>query len=100
METDQRMRFVITGATGFIGGHVAEAAHERNHQVSALARPTSDIRELEKLGITVHRGEPDDAALARSTITEADVVVHCAAKVGDWGPVADYRRANVDNLRV
>ena len=27
------------------------------------------------------------------------MVVHCAAKVGDWGPVEDYRRANVEGLR-
>src|SRR5207302_2849511 len=29
----------------------------------------------------------------------ADYVVHCAAKVGDWGPVADYRAVNVEGLR-
>src|SRR5207253_4747470 len=29
----------------------------------------------------------------------ADVVVHCAAKVGDWGPVEEYRAINVEALR-
>ena len=28
-----------------------------------------------------------------------DVIVHCAAKVGDWGPVDDYRKVNVEGLR-
>src|SRR6516165_8311785 len=94
------MRFVITGATGFVGGHVAEACRERDQQVTAIARPTSDARDLERLGVTVMRGELSDPALVRSAVTEADIVVHCAAKIGDWGPVAEYRQANVENLRV
>ena len=28
-----------------------------------------------------------------------DAVVHCAAKVGDWGPVEEYRKVNVEGLR-
>src|ERR1043166_575636 len=94
------MRFVITGATGFIGGHVAEACHERDQQVVDIVRSGSDTALLEKLGITLVRGELSDPALVRSAVTEADVVVHCAAKVGDWGPVDDYRQVNVENLRV
>jgi nucleoside-diphosphate-sugar epimerase len=94
------MRFVITGATGFIGGHIAEACFERNQQVSALVRPTSKVQDLEKSGVTLVRGELSDPGLVRSAITEADVVVHCAAKVGDWGPVSEYHQANVENLRV
>jgi len=94
------MRFLITGATGFIGSHVAEACRERDQHVSALVRPTSDTRELESLGATLYRGELTDSALVRSAVIEVDVVVHCAAKLGDWGPVEEYRHVNVENLRV
>jgi nucleoside-diphosphate-sugar epimerase len=94
------MRYLITGATGFVGGHVARACHEHGHAVSVLCRPTSDTGELEKLGATVYRGELSDQALARRAVVDADVVVNCAAKVGDWGPVEEYRRVNVDGLRV
>src|ERR1051325_11462058 len=94
------MRFLITGATGFVGRHVAEACHERGHAISALVRPTSDTQELDRLGATLYRGEMSDPALARSAVTEADVVVHCAAKIGDWGPLSEYRQVNVENLRV
>lgn len=94
------MQVLITGATGFVGGHLVEACLERDHQVSALVRPTSNTAELEKLGVTLHRGDMQDAALVRSAVTEADVVVHCAAKVGDWGPIDEYRQVNVENLRV
>jgi nucleoside-diphosphate-sugar epimerase len=93
------MRYLITGATGFIGGHVAEACVERGHQVSTIARHGSDMTLLEPLGVTIHRGELSDAALVRQALEEADVVVHCAAKVGDWGLVEEYRAVNVDSLR-
>ena len=35
-----------------------------------------------------------------TTVPEVDAVIHCAAKVGDWGPQADYRRVNVDGTRI
>src|SRR6516225_4146914 len=93
------MHYLITGATGFIGGHVAEGCVERGHSVSTIARPGSDTGLLEPLGVTVHRGELGDAALVRRALQEVDVVVHCAAKVGDWGPVEEYRAVNVESLR-
>lgn len=94
------MRFLVTGATGFVGGHVVEACRERDQPVGAVVRPTSNTTELEKLGVTLYRGELNDAALLRSAVTEADVVVHCAGKVGDWGPLEEYRKVNVECLRV
>jgi nucleoside-diphosphate-sugar epimerase len=93
------MHYLITGATGFIGGHVAEVCVERGHRVSAIARQASDTSLLERLGVTVHRGELSDAALLRKAFEDVDVVVHCAAKVGDWGPVDEYRAVNVEGLR-
>ena len=35
----------------------------------------------------------------RAGVRGAEVVFHCAAKVGDWGPVEDYRAVNVEALR-
>ena len=93
------MRYLITGATGFVGGHIAEACERREQIVSAIVRPTSKTNDLEKLGAILYRGELSDANLLRQAVVEADVVVHCAAKVGDWGPVEPYRQVNVEGLR-
>lgn len=89
----------ITGATGFVGGHLAEACAARGWPVCALARASSDTSALERLGATILRGDLADGSAVRSALEGADVVFHCAAKVGDWGPVSDYRAVNVDALR-
>jgi nucleoside-diphosphate-sugar epimerase len=90
---------LITGATGFVGGHVAEACKARGLAVHAIARPGSDTSLLDRLGAVVHRGDITDGAVVRAAVAGADAVVHCAAKVGEWGPVEEYRAVNVDALR-
>jgi 2-alkyl-3-oxoalkanoate reductase len=93
------MHYFITGATGFVGGHIAQACAQQGHQVSAIARPGSDTQLLKSWGVTCHEGDFSDTDLMRRLLTEVDVVVHCAAKIGDWGRVEDYRRVNVDGLQ-
>lgn len=93
------MRYFITGGTGFVGSHLAEACIGKGHAVSTLARANSDVAGLEKLGVRIHRGDLTDAASIPPALADADVVVHCAAKVGDWGPTEAYRQVNVEGLR-
>ena len=90
---------LITGATGFVGGHVAEACSERGMSVRALARPGSDTSLLNRCHATVVPGDLGDADAIAKAVEGADYVVHCAAKVGDWGPVEDYRAVNVEGVR-
>lgn len=92
-------RYLITGATGFVGGHLAEACVSRGLAVSTIARPGSDTSLLDRLGVTIHRGDLTDTDTVRKAVDSADVVVHCAAKVGDRGAVEEYRAVNVDALR-
>jgi nucleoside-diphosphate-sugar epimerase len=67
--------------------------------VIALARATSDTGLLERMGCDVVRGDLTDPDALRQATHGVDVVVHCAAKVGDWGPVEEYRQVNVEGLR-
>ncbi len=90
---------LITGATGFVGSHLAEAAAARGWSVRALARLGSDTALLGRLGATLVAGDVRDPEGVRRALEGADVVFHCAAKVGDWGPVEDYRAVNVEALR-
>jgi nucleoside-diphosphate-sugar epimerase len=94
------MRTLITGASGFVGGHIADAVLRRGWPLHLLARPGSDLSRYEKEpNVTIVRGEMN-ASLVRQALQEVEAVIHCAAKVGDWGPTEDYRRANVEPLRV
>src|SRR5438105_4836092 len=90
---------LITGATGFVGSHFAEACAARGLGIRALVRTSTAAPLLEKLGAAIVRGDLSDAVAVRAAVTGADVVVHAAAKVGDWGATHDYRAVNVDGLR-
>lgn len=94
------MRYLITGATGFVGGHLAEACVHRQQELTAIVRASSNTSELEKLGAILYRGELSDPQMVRQAVNQADVIVHCAAKIGDWGPIDEYRQVNVECLRV
>ncbi len=91
--------YLITGATGFLGGHLAEACVARGIKVSTVARFDSDTSLLDRLGVTLYRGDFTDPQVVRQAVEPADVILHCAAKVGDSGPVDEYRAVNVEALR-
>ncbi len=90
---------LLTGATGFVGSHLAEACAARGWAVRSLVRAGSDTALLEQLGTELHRGDITDPDAVRKVVEGVEVVLHCAAKVGDWGPVEDYRAVNVEALR-
>jgi nucleoside-diphosphate-sugar epimerase len=90
---------LITGATGFVGSHLVEACAARGFAVRALARAGSDTSLLDRHNAAVVRGDVIDPTAVREAAEGADVVFHCAAKVGDWGPVDGYRAVNVEGLR-
>jgi nucleoside-diphosphate-sugar epimerase len=90
---------LITGATGFVGSHLAETCAARGLTVRALVRGGSDTALLERAGVTLARGDLQEPASLAAALAGIDVVFHCAALVGDWGPVDDYRRVNVEGLR-
>ena len=90
---------LLTGATGFVGSHVAEALARRGDTVRTLARAGSDTAFLQSLGVQIVPGDLTDANALKAAVEGVDVVVNCAAKVGDWGPVDGYRAVNVEGLR-
>jgi nucleoside-diphosphate-sugar epimerase len=91
--------FFITGATGFVGSHVAERVRQQGHTARCLVRSSGDTAFLKSIGAEIVVGELMDTAALSAALDGVDVVVHSAAKVGDWGPVEDYRQVNVEGLR-
>jgi len=92
------VKIAITGATGLVGSHVAAEAARRGFTVAALVRPTSDTRFLDSMGVVKVTGDIHDKAALNKLCKDARFVVNCAARVGDWGKLADFRRDNVDAL--
>jgi nucleoside-diphosphate-sugar epimerase len=90
---------VLTGATGLLGSHIAELLATRGERVRALVRPGSDTTFLRGLGAELAVGDLGDPASLRRAVAGADVVYHCAAKVGEWGPWAEYQTQIIDATR-
>ncbi len=98
MSTDAPRTIFITGATGLVGSHAVEQALARGHRVRALVRSTSDTRLLDQWGVEKVEGDLEDGEALKKGVEGADWVFNCAAKVGDWGDLDDFRKLNVDAL--
>jgi dihydroflavonol-4-reductase len=69
----------LTGATGFVGTHLAERLVADGWRVRALVRRSSDTGALERLGAERFVGDLDDRAALRRAMGGADTVFHLAA---------------------
>lgn len=90
---------LITGATGLVGSHLAEQARAKGLRVRAIVRQGSQTDLLKKWGVELVSGDLDQPESLRKAVDGATLIIHCAAKVGDWGPTEEYRRVNVDGTR-
>jgi dihydroflavonol-4-reductase len=78
------VRVFVTGATGFIGGHVARKLRERDDTVVALVRSPAKAAALRDLGCELVEGDLSDADAIARGVAGADAVIHAGAvyKVG------------------
>ena len=90
---------LVTGGTGLVGSHFAEQACKRGLKVRALCRADSATELLKEWGAEIVDGDLGRSESLEKSCDGATVIVHCAAKVGDWGRTEDYRRINVDGTR-
>lgn len=88
------MRVLVTGATGFIGGHVVARLVERGHAVVATGRNAAKLAELPaRIAL---RSTADLSRDALEPLVEGcDAVVHCAALAAPWGDRERFVRDNV-----
>ncbi len=96
------MNVLVTGATGFTGGHLARHLKAQGHTVAALVRPAS-LGKAEGLaadGIEIRSGDLTDAAAVRRACDGCEVVFHIAATYREAGQSdRAYTRVNVDGTR-
>jgi dihydroflavonol-4-reductase len=95
---------LVTGATGFTGGHLAATLAGRGETVRALVRPKSRARfdrsRLRAAGVEAVEGDLGDRASLIRAAQGVDVVYHIAATYREAGqPDSAYRAINVDGTR-
>lgn len=86
---------LVTGATGLVGRCLVRQAAAAGYQVQAMVRPGSDRSVLAGAPVKFVEADLADSETISPALATANVVVHAAAHVGDWGPAEDYRAINV-----
>ena len=90
------MSILVTGATGFLGAHLALSLH--NDGVMATGRDPEKLERLTARGI-VTRPLDLSQPIPPEGFGEIDTIVHCAGLSSPWGRKADFVAANVDATR-
>lgn len=94
------MQVFLTGATGFIGSHVARALIERGHRVRCLCRSTARHPDDRELPVEWCVGDLTDRPSIRQAADGAEVIFHCAADYRLYAPdPLELYRNNVDGTR-
>ena len=94
------MKVFITGATGFVGGHVARVYAAQGAELRLLTRSTSNLAGIEGIGGETVVGDLRQAETLRSALSGCDALVHVAADYRLWVPdPSEMYSANVDGTR-
>jgi nucleoside-diphosphate-sugar epimerase len=92
------MTVLVSGAGGFLGGHVIDLLLANGERPRALVRPGADATRLADAGVDVYSCDLGNGAPFEDALRGVDRVLHCAARTGPWGPDAEYQRVNVQGL--
>jgi dihydroflavonol-4-reductase len=94
------MKVFLTGATGFVGHHVARALAAEGADLRLLVRKTSNVSNLEGIAGDTVVGDLLEPAGLKIALGACDAVVHVAADYRLWIPDPQTMyRANVDGTR-
>jgi nucleoside-diphosphate-sugar epimerase len=89
---------LVTGASGFLGGRLAEMLMSAGEQVTVLARSTSDLSHLSAPrldALRIVRGDLADSESLQDAVRGVTHIFHCAAASTDWARMEVYRDSNV-----
>jgi dihydroflavonol-4-reductase len=90
----------VTGATGFLGSHVAHVLAEQGADLRLLVRSTSNLKNLEGLSAETATGDLRDPASLQKAMAGCETVFHVAADYRLWvRDPAEMYRSNVEGTR-
>jgi len=94
------MLALVTGATGFVGSHVARALAERGADLRLLVRSTSNTKNVSDLKADLVSGDLRDPASLEKAVSGCETVFHVAADYRLWVRDPDQmHRTNVEGTR-
>ena len=94
------MKAFVTGATGFLGSHLARVLADQGAKLRLLVRPTSNLKNLEGLKAETATGDLRDAASLEKAMSGCDVVFHVAADYRLWvRDPGEMYHSNVEGTR-
>lgn len=82
-------RALVTGANGHIGSNLVRELLSRDWEVAGFVRTTSDLRSLEGLDVTLHRGDVLDGESVHAAMDDWDCVFHTATAFKLWAKDRD-----------
>jgi dihydroflavonol-4-reductase len=94
------MKVFVTGATGFVGSHVAQVLAEQGADLRLLVRSTSDPKNIQGLKADRVLGDLRDSATLEKLVAGCEVIFHVAADYRLWTRDPDQMyRSNVEGTR-
>jgi len=98
--TTSRKRYVVTGATGFVGSSLVKALVEVGGEVYALARPSSSPNRLTGTAVNWMVADVTQPETLRGLFDGMDYIIHAAGMLGQAGiPEKEYHLLHVEGTR-
>ncbi|EQC44877.1 NAD-dependent epimerase/dehydratase family protein [Bacteriovorax sp. Seq25_V] len=92
------MKILITGATGFLGLHIAEELKKEGHEVVNFSR--SHTKELDAIGVSTIQGDLSNVTDVQHALSQNfEAIFHVASKVGMWGKWEEFYRINFEGTK-
>ncbi len=96
-----KSKLLVTGASGFLGSHICEAAHNQGCEVHAHVRPGISQRWLAHNWLHIHVADFDDRKAIEAALADVDYLIHCAGVMATTSRnEKDSRRVNLDLTRM
>ena len=92
-------RALVTGGTGFLGGHLARRLRDSGWDVTAVGRNAKTGAVLAAEGIRFTTVDLRDPQSVDAACSGMDTVFHCAALSSPWGRYREFFASNVEATR-
>ena len=93
-------KYLVTGASGFTGSNLCRRLRNDGHETVAFVRPTSQIAELEALGVECRQVDIKSAADVQKNFVDIEQVYHIAAAYrAEHADLNEFRLVNVEATR-